>query len=140
MRSRSLRMVVPALLVPLALAVTLAACGSSSSSSSSNSSAVQSKFPPPTAPPSNAPKGGTLTELWAGDVDYIDRGADYYQPSYTVDLAVDRPLMGWPPAATQPKPDLASAQPTVSSDGKTVTFHIKKGIRYSPPTGGGTGW
>ena len=48
--------------------------------------------------------------------------------------------MGWPPAATQPQPDLASAQPDVSSDGKTITFHIKKGIRYSPPLGGGSGW
>jgi peptide/nickel transport system substrate-binding protein len=139
MRSRSLRMIVPGLLVPLALAVTLAACGSSSSSSE-NASAVQSKFPPPTAPPSNAQKGGTLTELWAGDVDYIDPGAAYYQPAYTVDLAVDRPLMGWPPAATQPQPDLATGQPDVSSDGKTITFHIKKGIRYSPPLGGGSGW
>src|SRR5437773_10700920 len=132
MRSRSLRMIVPGLLVPLALAVMLPACGSSSSE---NASAIQSKFPAPTAPPSNAQKGGTLTELWNGDVDYIDPGAAYYQPTYAVDLAVDRPLMGWPPAATQPQPDLASAQPDVSSDGKTITFHIKKGIRYSPPLG-----
>jgi peptide/nickel transport system substrate-binding protein len=147
MRSRSLRTIAPGLLVALAIALGLAACGSSSSSSSSGSvSAAVSKYAPPTSAPSNAccaaqaGKGGTLTMLWAGDVDYIDPGAAYYQPSYSVDLAVDRPLMSWPPAATKPAPDLAAGQPKISSDGKTITFTIKKGIRYSPPTGGGPGW
>ena len=30
-------------------------------------------------------------------------------------------------------PDLATAMPEVSADGKTYTFHIKPGIRYAPP-------
>jgi peptide/nickel transport system substrate-binding protein len=140
MRSRSLRVILPGLLVPLAIALGLSACGSSSSSSNENVSAAVSKYPPPTSPPANAKKGGTLTELWAADVDYIDPGAAYYQPTYSIDLAVDRPLMGWPPDATKPVPDLAAGQPKVTNAGKTITFTIKKGIEYSPPTGGGSGW
>jgi peptide/nickel transport system substrate-binding protein len=31
------------------------------------------------------------------------------------------------------RPDLAASLPTVSSDGMTWTFHLKKGIHYAPP-------
>jgi peptide/nickel transport system substrate-binding protein len=92
-------------------------------------------------PPANARRGGTLTVIGKGDVDNIDPGAGYDQPTYMVDLAVDSPLMGWPPNDTAaPVPLLASGQPSVSNGGKTITFHIKTNVRYSPPTGGGTGW
>lgn len=150
LRLRSPRAVLPALLVPLALLV--AACGSSGSSSGSggggssggSSSAVskeQAKFPPQTAAPSGAKRGGTLTLLGNGDVDYIDPGAAYYQPTYTIDFAVDSPLMGWPPSdSAAPKPLLASGAPKVTNGGKTITFKIKSGVKYSPPLGGGTGW
>ena len=58
-----------------------------------------------------------------------------------VDLAVDSPLMGWPPNDTAaPVPLLASSQPTISDGGKTITFKIKPNIHYSPPLGGGPGW
>jgi peptide/nickel transport system substrate-binding protein len=138
MRSTKLRVLTPGLIVLAAVA--LGACGSSSSSSS-NVAATQSKFAPPTAPPSSAQKGGTLTVLVSGDVDYIDPGAAYYQFTYMVDSATDRALLSWPPDdLTTPKPDLATGEPTVSSDGKTVTFHIRTGIKYSPPLGGGAGW
>src|SRR5919204_586411 len=140
MRSRSVRAIVPGLMVAVAIALGLSACGSSSSSSNESVNAAVSKYPPPTSPPSNAKKGGTLTELWAGDVDYIDPGAAYSQPSYSAALGVVRPRRGWPPAATKPVPDLAASQPKVTNGGKTITFTIKKGIRYSPPTGGGKGW
>ncbi len=138
MRSTKLRALVLGLGALLALV--LAACGSSSTSSQS-ASATASKFAPPTAPPSSAQKGGTLTVLTAGDVDYIDPGAAYYQFTYMIDNAVNRTLVNWPPDdTTTPKPDLATAEPDVSSDGKTVTFHIRPGIKYSPPLGGGAGW
>ncbi|MBV8928290.1 MAG: hypothetical protein JO152_04095 [Mycobacteriaceae bacterium] len=76
-----------------------------------------------------------------GDVDYIDPGAAYYQPTYMVDQAVDSPLMGWPPDDTAaPKPLLAAAAPSVTNGGRTITFKIKPNIHYSPPLGGGPGW
>ena len=37
-------------------------------------------------------------------------------------------------------PLLASAAPAITNSGKTITFHIKPNIHYSPPLGGGTGW
>jgi peptide/nickel transport system substrate-binding protein len=82
-----------------------------------------------------------MTVLANGDVDYIDPGAAYYQPTYMIDLAVDSPLMGWPSNdSAAPVPLLAAAAPTVTDGGKTITFKIKPNIKYSPPTGGGTGW
>jgi peptide/nickel transport system substrate-binding protein len=115
--------------------------GASSSSSSSKVQAEVAKFKPLTTAPSGAVKGGTLTVLANGDVDYIDPGAAYYQPTYMVDLAADSPLMGWPSNDTAaPVPLLASAQPAVTDAGKTITFKIKPNVRYSPPTGGGAGW
>jgi peptide/nickel transport system substrate-binding protein len=144
---RSLRLVTPVLM--LALGVGLSACGSSSSSSQSSTSSApstsgssaQAKFPPLTSAPSTAKKGGTLTVIANSDVDYIDPGAAYYQPTYMLDMAVTNTLMGWPPSDTAaPVPELATSAPVLSNSGKTITFKIKTGIKYSPPLGGGTGW
>lgn len=152
-RSRLLGVFLPGLLAMASLGV--AACGSSSKSTTSSSSGgtttssgqsaavsnEQAKFPPVVTAPATAKKGGTLTVIANGDVDYIDPGAAYYQPTYMIDLAADSPLMGWPPNDTAaPVPLLASGQPTITNGGKTVTFHIKTGIKYSPPLGGGAGW
>lgn len=155
-RSRLLGVLVPGLLAISSIG--LAACGGSSNSSNSasssgggsssssapsasNISAELAKYPAVTTAPSAAKKGGTLTAIANGDVDYIDPGAAYYQPTYMVDLAVDSPLMGWPPNDTAaPVPLLASAAPAITNSGKTITFHIKPNIHYSPPLGGGTGW
>jgi peptide/nickel transport system substrate-binding protein len=136
MRSRLRWAIVPGLLVPLALG--LAACGSSGTTQ--NVQAEQAKFAPPTAPPSDAQKGGTLNVIAAGDVDYIDPGAAYYQFTYTISYATVRPLLAWQPDdVANPTPDLATGEPDVSNGDKTLTFHIQSGIGYSPPTGGGTG-
>lgn len=134
MRLTRLRLVLPALLL-FALAAVLSACGSSSSSSSSGTAAsgIPSDFKAPTAAPDNAQKGGTLTELNEGDIDYMDPGAAYYQVTYSITLATQRTLMGWPPDATQPVPDLADGQPKVTDGGKTITFTIRSGVHYSPP-------
>jgi peptide/nickel transport system substrate-binding protein len=135
MRSKLAWVLVPGLVGLLALALT--SCGGSSNESTTG---AQAKFGAPTAPPDNAQKGGTLTVLAAGDVDYIDPGAAYYQFTYMVTSAAQRALLSWQPDdVAAPTPDLADGEPTISSDNKTLTFKIKTGIKYSPPLGGGTG-
>ena len=78
--------------------------------------------------------GGTLTYLAASDVDYVDPGQDYYTFGYMVQYAVNRTLYSFKPDdAVKPVPDLATGPPEISPDNKTVTVHIKKGVKYAPP-------
>jgi peptide/nickel transport system substrate-binding protein len=116
------------LAVPLlAGLVALAGCGGSDNSTSTSGGT------PAGGAPANAKKGGTLTVLSSGDVDYIDPGQDYYQFGYMVEYAVNRTLYSFGADDTEARPDLATGAPEVSSDGKTVTVHIRKGIKYAPP-------
>ena len=94
---------------------------------------VPEEFAPVTAAPDGAQQGGELLVLNEGDIDYMDPGAAYYQVTYSLTLATQRTLMGWPPNATQPAPDLADGQPQVTDGGKTITFKIRPGVHYSPP-------
>jgi peptide/nickel transport system substrate-binding protein len=127
------------LLALLLSAFALAACGSDSSGDSSSSGAVSDtgipeEFAPVTAAPDDAQKGGDLTLLTEGDIDYMDPGAAYYQVTYTLDFAVFRGLEGWAPdASSDATPDLATGAPEVSDDGKTITFKIQDGVHYAPP-------
>ena len=64
----------------------------------------------------------------------MDPGAAYYQVTYTLDFAMFRQLVSWQPDDTdQPTPDLATGEPEISDDNKTITFTIQDGIKYSPP-------
>jgi peptide/nickel transport system substrate-binding protein len=80
-------------------------------------------------------KGGDITILEAaGGVDSLDPGYWYYQTDYE-DLAqtTQRQLYGWPAAAKNAVPDLATGAPAVTNGGKTITVKIKSGIKYAPP-------
>jgi peptide/nickel transport system substrate-binding protein len=116
------------------VALAAAGCGSSSSKSSSSGSSANSKNAAPTSAPSNAKKGGHLTQLYNADVDYIDPGQTYYQYGFNVAYATQRPLFSYEPKdPTKAVPDLAAGQAKVSPDGKTVTIKIRKGVKFSPP-------
>jgi len=79
-------------------------------------------------------QGGKLTMLAAGDVDYIDPGQTYYQWGYAVQYVDNRTLYSFKPDdSVKPVPDLATGRPEVSADNKTITVHIKKGVKFSPP-------
>ena len=83
--------------------------------------------------PAKGKKGGTLTSLWAGDVDYIDPGQAYYPPSYMVTKATQRAPM-LPRSTTRPRPSpiwrsrCPRCPATLHRDGE-----VKKGIKFSPP-------
>ena len=114
-----------------ALALIVAACGSSNNSSGggggSKTATVQGKV-------AAGKPGGTLTYLASGDVDYLDSGQTYYTFGYMVLYATNRTLYSFKPEdSVKPEPDLATGPPEISSDNKTITVHIKKGVKYAPP-------
>ena len=122
------------------LGLAAAGCGSGSDSSASSSTGTSTTSGASSAGSygaaskgSDPKKGGTITVLSAGDVDHIDPGQAYYSFSYEITYATQRPLLAYKPNSVNAVPDLASAMPKVSKDGKTVTVHIRKGVRFSPP-------
>ncbi len=117
--------ITPLLIAASVAVIALSACGSSSSSSSSGASASST----------SGANGGVITVLdVAGGVDSLDPGYWYYQTDYA-DLSepTQRQLYYWAPNSLQPGLDLATSLPVSSDGGKTLTIHIRPGIKYSPP-------
>jgi oligopeptide transport system substrate-binding protein len=69
------------------------------------------------------------------DIDYVDPALAYYQPSWEILYATCSMLVSYPdapaPRGSRLVPDGAAAMPTVSRDGKTYTFRIRRGLRFS---------
>ena len=126
-------------LAACAAAIAIAGCGGGDDSSSSSSGTpAQSESDNPTEQlfagsatanlkdPAQGKKGGTLTVLSAGDVDFLDPGKTYY--TYTIGIinALHRGLYAYlPQDASKPVPDLAADMPQVSKDGRTVTVKLR---------------
>jgi peptide/nickel transport system substrate-binding protein len=114
----------------------LAACGSSSSSVSGGSgikvaSGIQT---PLTQARSGGKRGGTLTVLDHADFERLDPGQAYFNLDYELTSATQRPLYSYKPNTfAAPSPDMASEPAQISADGKTITIHIRHGVRFSPP-------
>jgi peptide/nickel transport system substrate-binding protein len=118
-----------AVAIAAALSVGVAACGGGDSGGSTTEK-PKTGNPNPTG----GKPGGKLTVLWTGDVDHIDCGQTYYQMGYFICFSTQRPLYSYKPDDSEHiVPDLASAAPEVSADGKTVTVKIRSGIKFSPP-------
>jgi peptide/nickel transport system substrate-binding protein len=108
----------------------VAGCGSSGSGGASagaaRTGAGQSLY--------DGTRGGALTVLQEADYEHLDPGQAYYDIDYPVVYATQRPLYSYKPnTATQPSPDLAAGPPVISDGGRTVTVHIRTGVRFSPP-------
>src|SRR5215831_15984594 len=76
-----------------------------------------------------ASKGGTLKLNEANeDFDFVDPQLAYRTDDWSMIYTTSMPLVGFPEkagaAGSQLTPQAATAFPTVSSDGKTYTFHI----------------
>jgi peptide/nickel transport system substrate-binding protein len=81
-------------------------------------------------------KGGTLKlAISEGDVEYTDPGIAYDTTSWSLLYTVNQNLVNYPekPGAEGSKlyPEAAEAFPTVSKDGKTYVFKIRKGVKLS---------
>jgi peptide/nickel transport system substrate-binding protein len=117
--------------VVVALAMFVAACGGDDNDNGggggSKTAEVQTKV-------EQGKKGGNLTYLAAGDVDYLDTGQTYYTFGYMVAYSTNRMLYSFKPTeSVKPVPDLATGPPEISADNKTITVHIKTGVKYAPP-------
>src|ERR671936_142452 len=114
-----------------ALALFAAACGSDNGGGGGGSSKAQKAAGGEIKADQ---KNSTLTYLAASDIDYLDTGQTYYTFGYMVAYSTNRTLYSFKPNdSVHPIPDLATGPPEISSDNKTITVHIKKGVKFAPP-------
>ena len=82
-----------------------------------------------------AKKGGTIVVEMTTDVDYIDPQLSYYGETWKLEAATACKLMNWPDKEGAPgavvTPEVAAGLPIISKDGKTYTFTISSGFRFS---------
>ena len=126
MSIKRLRFAFVAGLVVLA-SVAVAACGGSDNKDSGSSGSTTKSVP-------TGQKGGTVTALSAGDVDYMDPGQMYYTFGYQVGYSVNRPLYYFSPEDSSKQiPDVADGEPAIAEDSKSMTIKLKEGVKFSPP-------
>lgn len=120
------------------LALVVTACGSGGGSGGGSGSASNGSSGIPNQRynlnnSGNPVKGGVLTMLGTGDVDYMDPNVSYYATGYLGLRMWSRSLYTFP--ATQGKttesvPDLATALPALSNGDKTYSITIRKGAMW----------
>jgi peptide/nickel transport system substrate-binding protein len=85
----------------------------------------------------SAERGGTLTVTAEGNPDYLDSGYAYTPESWQILANTGDGLMAFRradgKAGADVVPDLAVAKPTVGAGGRTLTFVVRRGVRFSPP-------
>jgi peptide/nickel transport system substrate-binding protein len=117
------------------LLLVVSACGGSSGSSSSGTGSPTGGA---TGNTTGAVQGGTAKFNLQSDTDYVDPALAYYSVSWGFEYATCAKLLNYPDKAgaegSQLQPEVASGMPQVSSDGKTYTFTIKDGFKFSPPS------
>ncbi len=117
-----------------ALALFVAACGGNDNSSTSGGGSSSSAKSSGATENTGGKKGGVITYLAASDVDYLDSGQTYYTFGYMVLYSTNRTLYSFKPTdSVKPVPDLATGPPEISADNKTITVHIRPGVKYAPP-------
>src|SRR6059058_3406735 len=85
---------------------------------------------------SAAKKGGTMRlNMSATDVDFSDPSLAYGTISWQIEYATGLKLLNYPdkapPLGSRLQAEAAAGLPIVSNSGKTYTFTIKRGLRFS---------
>jgi peptide/nickel transport system substrate-binding protein len=79
--------------------------------------------------------GGTLTITSRSDFDYVDPSLAYFSHSWNMMNASQLTLMYYPhsegPAGKRLTPMASKGMPNISKDGKTYTFTLEKGFKFS---------
>jgi peptide/nickel transport system substrate-binding protein len=111
----------------LALAVAaalLAGCGGGSGSSSGGGGG-------------SVRNGGTLKGGIPDDPDHLDTGISYAVEGWELLEATNNGLLTFKKVSgaggSDVVPDIATAMPAVTDGGRTYTFHVHPGVRFSPP-------
>ena len=82
--------------------------------------------------------GGSITITSRSDFDYVDTGLSYFSHTWTMMSASQLTLLYYPhvegPAGGRLSPMASQGMPKVSNNGKTYTFTIKKGFKFSDGT------
>jgi peptide/nickel transport system substrate-binding protein len=116
-------------MVKHALALTVAAallagCGGSSGSSSGGGGG-------------SVRNGGTLKGGIPDDPDHLDTGISYAVEGWELLEATNNGLLTFKKVSgaggSDVVPDIATAMPAVTDGGRTYTFHVHPGVRFSPP-------
>jgi ABC-type transport system substrate-binding protein len=81
-------------------------------------------------------RGGTLRiNLSETDFEYLDPTLSYEAPGWQVLYSTNQTLLSYPDkpgaAGSRLVPEAAAAMPTVSRDGRTYTFRVRSGLRFS---------
>ena len=121
-----------ALAVVAVAAFLTAGCGGSTSDSTSPSQAA-------TAAPV---KGGTLVATYQGEPQGLDPAIDWEGQGWSIEHTMFNNFIKYAhkpgQAGTELIPCLATEVPStdnggISADGKTYTFHLRKGVMFAPP-------
>ncbi len=85
---------------------------------------------------SKSVKGGTMKlNMSATDVDFTDPSLAYGTISWQIEFATALKLVNYPdkapPLGGRIQPEAATGFPTISSNGKTYTFTVKSGFKFS---------
>jgi ABC-type transport system substrate-binding protein len=123
-----MRMKLPTTIVLAALGAGLLA-GAPAASSSGNAAAAS-------AGGAALERGGTLRVNFSNsDFEYVDPALAYDQAGWIVLYATNLNLLSYPdrpaPEGSRLVPEAATGLPTVSRDGRTYTFTIRPGLRFS---------
>jgi len=123
-----------ALLLLAALVLSLAACGGSDSNQTASAGGSDANAAPV--------MGGTLTVAYQGEPTELDPAIAWEVTSWGIERLTYEGLLSYVPkageAGSQLAPELATELPSaanggVTADGKTYTFHIRKGVKFAPP-------
>ena len=75
--------------------------------------------------------GGTLTISFKDDLKTLDPAIGYDTDSWSIERQIYNGLLDYDGFTTNLKADIAEKMPVITNDGKTYTFKIRKGVKFS---------